>query len=244
MLDHFLGWRSEFVFVAVFAMLSAAAYAAFVGETNLSPRTSMNPRLIAASYLDLIRDPRFLGPARTAGLNTLGLFAIISSAPRVLLENFGISPITLGLLFAGIVFVVFGAGLLAPKISTRFGLSRATMVGLGFTVIGGAALFIAVLVVKDSFACFLVTAAIFLFGVGIATPLSTAAALSPFGSKAGVAAALLGFAQMAGAAVGALLAAAVSSDPALALGIVLSLATLLAFVLAAVGGRLESPRPS
>ena len=66
MLDHFFGWRSAFAFVAVFAMAAAAAYAAFVGETNLSARTSMNPRVIARCYLELIRDVRFRGPARTS----------------------------------------------------------------------------------------------------------------------------------------------------------------------------------
>lgn len=129
-LDHFLGWRSEFIFVAVCAV---TAYASFVGETIRSTRTSMNPLTIARSYLALIRDIRFVVPART--------------------------------------------------------------------------------------------------------PLSSAAALSPFGNKAGVAAALLGFAQMAGGAFGALLAAAISSDPALGLGIVASLASALALILYRLDGR-------
>src|ERR1700682_1362625 len=236
-LDHFLGWRSEFIFVAVFAVYAVTAYASFVGETIRSTRTSMNPLTIAKSYLALIRDIRFVVPARTAGLLMAGLFAIFSSAPRVLVESLGLSPITLGLLFAGVVFVVFAAGIMAARLSARLGLYRATVVGLGMTVMGSAALLLAVLAAKDSFLPFLVATAIFLFGLGIASPLSSAAALSPFGNKAGVAAALLGFAQMAGGAFGALLAAAISSDPALGLGIVASLASGLALVLYRRGGR-------
>jgi DHA1 family bicyclomycin/chloramphenicol resistance-like MFS transporter len=236
-LDHFLGWRSEFIFVAVFAVCAVTAYASFVGETIRSTRTSMNPLTIAKSYLALIRDIRFVVPARTAGLLMVGLFAIFSSAPRVLVESLGFSPITLGLLFAGVVFVVFAAGIMAARLSARLGLYRATVVGLGMTVMGSAALLLAVLAAKDSFLPFLVATAIFLFGLGIASPLSSAAALSPFGNKAGVAAALLGFAQMAGGASGALLAAAISSDPALGLGIVASLASALALILYRLGGR-------
>jgi DHA1 family bicyclomycin/chloramphenicol resistance-like MFS transporter len=236
-LDHFLGWRSEFIFVAVFAVCAVTAYASFVGETIRSTRTSMNPLTIAKSYLALIRDIRFVVPARTAGLLMVGLFAIFSSAPRVLVESLGFSPITLGLLFAGVVFVVFAAGIMAARLSARLGLYRATVVGLGMTVMGSAALLLAVLAAKDSFLPFLVATAIFLFGLGIASPLSSAAALSPFGNKAGVAAALLGFAQMAGGAFGALLAAAISSDPALGLGIVASLASALALILYRLGGR-------
>jgi MFS transporter, DHA1 family, multidrug resistance protein len=174
-------------------------------------------------------------PTRTAVLTMAGLFAIFSAVPRVLLEHFGLSPVTLGLLFAGVVVVVFGASMLAPRLSASLGLYRATLVGLGATAIGAMALLLAVLVAKNSFLPFLFALAIFLIGVGIASPLSNAAALSPFGDKAGVATALFGFAQMAGAASGALLAAVLSNDPALAL----VLASPLAMILHGRAGRLS-----
>lgn len=230
-LDHLFGWRSEFVFVAIFAICAGAAYVTFVGETKLASDSSLHARSVTDAYLGLIRDARFVAPARTASLLMAGLFAVFSGAPRVLLEGFGLSPATLGLLFAGVVFLVFGAGILAPRLSARFGLYHATLVGLGSAVVGGVALLIAVLVARNSLLPFLVTASIFLSGLGIASPLSSAAALSPFGDKAGAAAALFGFSQMAGAACGASLAAALASDPAIGLGIVLALTSLLALVL-------------
>src|SRR6266852_5600189 len=225
------------LFVAIFAVCTVTAYVSFVGETIQSARSSMNPLTIAGSYLALIRDIRFVVPARTTGLLMVGLFAIFSSAPRLLVESFGFSPIMLGLLFAAIVFVVFAAGMLATRLSARLGLYRATVVGLAITVIGGATLLLAGLVAKGSLLPFITTTAIFLLGLGIASPLSSAAALSPFGNKAGVAAALLGFAQMAGGALGTWLAAAISSDPALGLGIVAALASPLALILCRLGGR-------
>ena len=238
-LDHFFGWRSEFVFVAVFATGALLAYATLIGETHRSANGSVNPLAVGASYLGLIRDARFGVPTRTAVLTMAGLFAVFSAVPRVLLENFGLSPVTLGLLFAGLVVVVFGASMLAPRLSAWLGLYRAMLVGLGATAVGAIALLLAVLVAKNSFLPFLFTLAIFLIGVGIASPLCGAAALSPFGDKAGVAAALFGFAQMAGAACGALLAAILSSDPALALAIAMALASPLAAVLYAGDGRLS-----
>ena len=243
-LDHFLGWRSEFIFVAIFAVCTVTAYVSFVGETIRSARSSMNPLTIASSYLALLRDIRFVVPARTAGLLMVSLFAIFSSAPRLLVESFGFSPITLGLLFAAIVFVVFAAGMLATRLSARLGLHRATVIGLAITVVGGATLLLAGLVAKGSFLPFITATAIFLLGLGIASPLSSAAALSPFGNKAGVAAALLGFSQMAGGALGTLLAAAISSDPALGLGIMASLASPLALILCWLGGRASGGGPA
>src|SRR6478672_3188343 len=52
-LDHYFGWRSEFVFVGVFAVIAAAAYAAVLGETHHAMRTPLNPLAIAKNYLGL-----------------------------------------------------------------------------------------------------------------------------------------------------------------------------------------------
>jgi DHA1 family bicyclomycin/chloramphenicol resistance-like MFS transporter len=69
---------------------------------------------------------------------------------------------------------------------------------------------------------------VFLLGMGIVNPLGTAQALSPFGEKAGAASALIGFWQMMGAAIGVWLAATVSREAMFALGVVLTVASLLA----------------
>jgi len=230
-LDHFFGWRSEFVFVAVFAICAGAAYVMFVGETMAAADNSLHPLRIAGSYLDLVRDARFVVPARTASLLMAGVYAVFSGAPRVLLESIGLSPVMLGWLFAGVVLLVLAAGILAPKLSARLGAYHATLIGLGLAAVGGVSLLVSVLVAKNSLPPFLVTASIFVIGVGIATPLSSAAALSPFAGKAGLAAALFGFSQMAGAACGASLAAILFSDPAFRLGTVLALTSFLALVL-------------
>src|SRR6266481_2753897 len=41
-LDHVFGWRSEFVFVGVFAAIGAIAYGAVLGETHNSTRIPLN----------------------------------------------------------------------------------------------------------------------------------------------------------------------------------------------------------
>ena len=95
-LDYFFGWRSEFALVAIFAICALLAYATLVGETNSSANGSVNPLAVGGSYLGLIRDSRFVVPARTASLMMAGLFAVFSAVPRVLLEHFGFSPVALG----------------------------------------------------------------------------------------------------------------------------------------------------
>jgi DHA1 family bicyclomycin/chloramphenicol resistance-like MFS transporter len=229
-LDHYFGWRSEFAFIGLFAGVAAFAYDWVLGETHLSTRTPLNPLAIARNYLGLIVDRRFLIPAATVSLIMGALFAMFTAAPRILIEGLGFTPIELGLFFAGTVMIVFAAGMLATRLAPRFGLDRSISGGLWAAATGS----LAILVVANfhpTFMPFLAGMCVFLLGMGIVNPLGTAQALSPFGDKAGAASALLGFWQMMGAAIGVYLAATVSHQAMVALGIVLALASLLAFVI-------------
>src|SRR4030081_144583 len=129
-LEHYFGWRSEFVFVGVFATIGAIAYGAVLGETHRSTRIPLNPGAIASTYLGLSADRRFLIPAATVSMIMGGLFSMFSAAPRVLIEGLHFTPIALGLFFAGTVLIVFGAGMMATRLAPRFGLDRSIQGGL------------------------------------------------------------------------------------------------------------------
>jgi DHA1 family bicyclomycin/chloramphenicol resistance-like MFS transporter len=229
-LDHTFGWRSEFAFVGAFAAIAAVAYAAVLGETHHSTRIPLNPLAIGKTYLGLSADRRFLIPAATVALIMGGLFAMFSAAPRVLIEGLHFTPIQLGLFFAGTVMIVFAAGMLATKLAPRFGLDHSIQGGLLLAATGSIAILL-VSMFDPRFLPFLAGMSVFLLGMGIVNPLGTAQALSPFGEKAGAASALLGFWQMMGAAIGVWLAATVSHQAMAALGIVLTVASLLALLL-------------
>ena len=228
-LDHAFGWRSEFVLVAAFAALGAAAYAAVFGETHHATRTPLDPLAITRTYLGLIADRRFVVPAATVSLIMGSLFSMFSAAPRILIEAMHFTPIQLGLFFAGTVLIVFAAGMLATKLAPRYGLDRSIRGGL-FAAATGSIAMLLVSLYSPSFLPFLGAMSVFLLGMGIVNPLGTAQALSPFGDKAGAASALVGFWQMMTAAIGVWLAATISHDALYALGVVLTV-----FSLAAVG---------
>jgi MFS transporter, DHA1 family, multidrug resistance protein len=229
-LDHYFGWRSEFVFVGAFAAIAALAYDLVFGETHHATRTPLNPLAIAKTYFGLIIDRRFVVPAATVSLIMGGLFAMFSAAPRILIEGLHFTPIQLGLFFAGTVMVVFAAGMLATRLAPRFGLDRSIKGGLLTAAIGGAAILL-VAILTPTFLPFLGAMSVFLLGMGIVNPLGTAQALSPFGEKAGAASALVGFWQMMSAAIGVWLAATVSPEAMFALGAVLTAASLAAVLL-------------
>ena len=232
-LDHTFGWRSEFALVAVFAVVGAIAYGIVLGETHNSVRTPLDPFAIIGVYLGLIGDRRFAVPAATVSLIIGGLFSMFSAAPRIFIEALQFTPIQLGLFFAGTVLIVFVAGMLATKLALRHGLKRSIRAGLCATAAGSVGILL-VSLFSPTFLPYLCAISVFVLGMGIATPLSTAQALSPFGEKAGAASALLGFWQMMNAAAGVWLAATVSHEAMFALGLVLTIFSLAALGLYAL----------
>ena len=137
--------------------------------------------------------------------------------------------------------IVFAAGMLATKLAPRFGLDRSIQGGLLAAAAGSLAILL-VSLFTPTFLPFLAAMSVFLLGMGIVNPLGTAQALSPFGEKAGAASALLGFWQMMGAAIGVWLAATVSHEAMLALGIVLTAASTLAVGLYALRTKASAQR--
>jgi len=229
-LDHVFGWRSEFAFVAGFAVLGAVGYGIVFNETHTSTRTPLNPPAIAKTYIGLIGDRRFVVPASTTALIMGGLFAMFAASPRVYIEALQFTPIQFGLFSAGTVMIVFAAGLLATRLAPRYGLDRSVQGGLSAAAVGSVAMLL-VSMFSPTLWPFLGALSLFLLGMGIVTPLATAQVLSPFGAKAGAASALLGFWQMMNAAAGVWLTAILSHEAMFALGIVLTVFSLAAIAL-------------
>jgi DHA1 family bicyclomycin/chloramphenicol resistance-like MFS transporter len=136
------------------------------------------------------------------------------------------SPIQRGLFFAGTVMIVFASGMLATKFAPRYGLDRSISGGLLAAATGGFAMLL-VSLYSPGFLPFLAAMSVFLLGMGIVNPLGTAQALSPLGEKAGAASALFVW-QMMAAAIGVWLAATISQEALFALGVVLTVFSLVA----------------
>lgn len=234
LLDATTGWRSEFFVVGLFGAIVAFSYFRYVGETHRPDgNVSMQPASIARGYWGLITDLRFIAPAGTIGLFMGALFAMFSVSPRILIDGLGFSPIQVGLFFATTVFAVFASGMAAPRVAFRLGHGRATVIGLGIAVLGGVLLLLAHWA-DHSIWTYFIPVMVFLTGFGMVSPLVTATALQPFGDRAGLASALLGFLQMAGASIGVVLTA---SSATLGIGAVQASLTMLGLILYLAGKR-------
>ncbi len=210
LLSHMVGWRSTFWLVAALTLLLGLLYSTRIGETHLP--TARRDAFIAAtftSYVQLLGDRRFMAPAMGVGLAVGGLLAFFAATPAILMGGLGLTSIELGYFFAVTVLVVFGAGIMAPRLATRWSAPVVATVGCTIALAGS----IALLAGSAGLLHFSVSMSIFLFGIGLLNPLGTAMALQPFGARAGAASALLGFLQM-GAASLTITAMAAAEGPA------------------------------
>ncbi|OAI94881.1 multidrug effflux MFS transporter [Pseudomonas putida] len=212
-----MGWRAIFVMVGAAAVLIAWFYARSLGET-LPPgrRTALSAASVVSAYGRLLRDGRFILPAASVSLLMSGLFASFAAAPAILMSGMGLSSLQAGLYFAATVFVVFAAGLAAPRLAHRFGSRTITTLGLATALLAGALLLIGPK--NPGLGWYSLSMVIFLWGMGLANPLGTAITMGPFGKEAGLASALLGFLTMGAAAITTWLGSVLEYPPVLTLG--------------------------
>lgn len=225
--NSFLGWRATFGVVGVLAILLGIHYVSRLGETHSCDlRRPLALSAVVATYKALLFDRRFIAPAVSVSLVLGSLYLFFAMAPAILMEGFGFSPLQLALFFASTVFVVFGAGLLAPRLAHRFGTLRAARAGIVIAFAAGATL----LAAPEQVYYFSAALTVFLIGMGLINPLGTAVTLQPFGQNAGAASALLGFLQMGCAAISIAITSVLPLSPYLAFSAVIATSLLMALV--------------
>ncbi|EEX35114.1 multidrug effflux MFS transporter [Vibrio coralliilyticus] len=188
------GWRSNFSFMAGFAMVALVAM--FIGMKETNPAPSKEPVFRPSRYMTVLKTPSFIFHASLCMLAMAVILAYVTSAPVVLMENLGLSMNEFTLWFGINAVINIAACMTAPKFMDKYGTHKTLVVGIMTLGLGGVVML--VMAQQQSALAFMLP--IFLSSVGFAWVLGAAAgkALAPFGDKAGTAAALLGLFQMSG----------------------------------------------
>ncbi len=235
-------WHWVFAALVVLAggLLVLAALA--LPETlPVSHRRPLRVRGIAATYVELLRDARFVILVLVAALGMSGLFAYIAGASFVLQGRYGLDQQVFALVFgAGAVALIgatqFNVVLLrrfAPQTIVLWALVAASLAGVVFVGLAVAHV--------GGLLGFVLPVWAILAAMGLVIPNAPAVALSRHSDAAGTAAALLGAAQFGlGAAVAPLVGLLGNDEVALAVvmtsGVVIALLALLAVGLPAAEG--------
>jgi MFS transporter, DHA1 family, multidrug resistance protein len=214
------GWRAPLIAGAAVAVVAALVLRRSLAET--APARSGESAW--RGYAGVAADPAFRRNAAIGAGAFLGLFAFFAGSPHVYIDVLGVSPAGYGL-YPPLAVTGFVVGALVAKRAD----SRAIELGMAMLVLGAAAMLAAPLLGHLHRLTIGATMIVFVTGLGLLVPATSAAALAPFKARAGTASALLGAVQMAAAGLGiGLVALLQPAWPALAFPIAMTLGAALA----------------
>lgn len=212
------GWRSTFIFLAVFgALLIALVYRMLPESLPKEQRHAFHGVAIAKNYLKVLKNPQFLLLSLSVGMAFGGLSLYIGSAANFVLEILHLPETAFGWLFvpliSGMVIGSAWGGKKADKIKP------ARMVWLGFGVMALAAVlnvgYNSLFVADIPWA--VLPLMVYTFGLAVAMPAIQVGALALFPANRGLASSMLAFIQMMSFALVSGLLAPVLFDSALKL---------------------------
>ncbi|MGE2719005.1 multidrug effflux MFS transporter [Mycolicibacterium celeriflavum] len=227
-------WHWVFAALVLIAGLLLVVAATALPETlPVAHRRPLKVRGIAATYLELLRDARFVALVLVAALGMSGLFAYISAAPFVLQGRYGLDQQAFALVFAAGAIALIGATQSNVLLLRHFTPQTIVLWALAVASVGGAVFVGITLADIGGLAGFVVPVWVVLAAMGLVIPNAPAVALTRHPDAAGTAAALLGAAQFGlGAAIAPAVGALGNNEFALAavmtVGMVIALLALMA----------------
>lgn len=204
LLTQYGGWRAPLVASLVVGSVALLAVLGGYRESHVQrdPQAGRLSRL-AGDYRDLLRSCRAL--ALTIAATYGAMFVVVAGSSAVYIGLLGLTAAQYGMTFAAIVSGLLGGALFTLRNVQRLGPQRVVAIGVAL-VLTGAFLTLAIYLLFGlsllglSLPQMLVT-----LGGGMVLPAAVAGAVIPNPQRAGLAAGLMGFAQMAGATLGGLL---------------------------------------
>jgi len=223
-------WHWVFgVLVVLAGCLLAVAAVALPETLPPSARRPLRPGAVGSTYLELLRDARFVILVLVAALAMCGLFAYISAASFVLQGHYGLDQQVFAIVFGAGAISFITASQFNVVLLKRFSPQSIVVRALAGAVVAGAAFVGLALAHVGGLPGFLLPVWSILAAMGLVIPNAPAVALSRHHEAAGTAAALLGATQFGiGAAVAPVVG--VLGNDELALAVVMTAGVVIALI--------------
>lgn len=135
-MDTWLGWRSVFWFLALFAALSMAGVFAFMPETvGAHNRQSISPLFILKSYGRALSHAPFMGLTLVFALLFSGMFLYIAAAPMVLIGHLQQTPTDFWKFFVPLVTGLILGSRVSNVLASRFAPMTTVSIGIGIVTL-------------------------------------------------------------------------------------------------------------
>lgn len=248
LLTQYGGWRAPLLATVVLGSLALLSVFTRYRETHLQ-RDPQAGRLNAlwASYRQVWPSCRAL--ALTIACTYGSMFVVVAGSSSVYIGLLGLSAAQYGLTFALVVSGLLGGALFTLRNVQRLGPQRVVGIGVALVLLGSLLTLAIYLLFGLSLLGLSLPQVLVTLGGGMLLPAAVAGAVIPNPQRAGLAAGLMGFSQMAGATLAGLLLGALqdgSAWPMVALNALFAVLAFLFFhllrtrpvVTAAVAGKL------
>lgn len=208
-LQTYGGWRSNFIFLLAYSIVTFAVVALLFKETSIHHhKDRLTIRFYKESFGQLLKSPIFMGYSLCTFLTYGAFFSWFVVGPVLLIKIIGLTPVE----FGWITFIVGGgsmalASLINGKLVTRVGSHFMLRMGWFLMIISGILMLSLKFIYGINSYVIVGPIIIFYFGSTLIWPSAFAGAFGPFDKIAGYAGALYSFMQIGGAALmGALIA--------------------------------------
>jgi DHA1 family bicyclomycin/chloramphenicol resistance-like MFS transporter len=190
------GWRGVFVFQMLFGLLLLSAMH-FVLTESRHPSTVVpfSVPAIALNYRSLVRDRAFVGYTLAGAFGMASLFAYVTGAPAVLIENYGLSAQQFGWLLGANGFAFMAASRLNIVALRHQTPSKLLARAVWVPVLVGLVLVAITLVMHVPLWLFVALQLTFFVSVARVTPHAAALGLAGYPHIAGAASAMMGALQ-------------------------------------------------
>ena len=235
LLIKLLGWRAPIALALVIGSLVLLLALLFFRESNhhLDPRAA-HWRTLGGQYLDLLKGRQYRAYAVALACTYGAMFAVIAGSSSVFINLLGFSSLEYGLNFGLIVSMLIVGSTYTRRNIQRLGPQRIVAMGVTMVAVGGVAALAIYGVFGLSVVGLDIPIALVTLGGGLVLPGSVTGAVMPNAHRAGLAAGLMGFAQMFGATCSGLLLSQLrdgSAAPMIVIQAGFALSALVAFQL-------------
>lgn len=190
------GWRSIFVFMVGYGVMTLILVALFLKET-LPPerRIQLGPATMLSNLIIVIRNRAFLSYGACIFCTMGGLMCFLTSSSSIFIQYFNHTPQEYAYAFGGIMIAYSLFSFIAGRLVSKLGIDRLIHMGAAIGCISGIAMWASAVAGINTAWAITIPMFGYIAALAFILPQATAGALSPFGNMAGSAMSNLGFIQ-------------------------------------------------
>jgi DHA1 family bicyclomycin/chloramphenicol resistance-like MFS transporter len=203
MITDSLGWRYNFWFLVLFAILVSAIIAIKLPETlACEKRQPLHVPLMISTYWSMLKSPTFIVVILPLELAFGVQGAYLSSSPFIFIKGFGLTPTAFGVMNVVVVGALVGGRFLATYLIEKTSTYFAYVTGAMLLFLGGFALLQLDLFSVSNLLAILAALSLAVGGFGVLLPIGLKSIMTAFKHQSGSVSALHGCLSLGSAAAG------------------------------------------